>query len=105
MTLSVWKWRTLLAIPGALMALAGISLSQGQEDFEAVRKRMEQAKPGIQKRHADLLEQIRTKEAASAVHHIHQITHHIPIHGKHNNRKNTITKQYHSMIILRYCDV
>ena len=51
----VWKWRTLLAVMAATFALAGISLSQGQEDFETVRKRMEQAKPAIQKKHADLL--------------------------------------------------
>jgi len=53
---TAWKWSTLLALPAAAFALAGIGLSQGQDDFEAVRKRMEQAKPAIQKRQADLLE-------------------------------------------------
>jgi len=46
-----WKWSALLFVP----ALAGIALSQGQEDFDAVRKRMSAAKPAIQKKHADLL--------------------------------------------------
>lgn len=43
----------LLAAP----AIAGVGFSQVVDDFEAVRKRMEQAKPGIQKKHADLLSQ------------------------------------------------
>jgi cytochrome c peroxidase len=51
----VWKWSTLMT-PAALCALAGIGLSQGQDDFESVRKRMQDAKPAIQKRQADLLE-------------------------------------------------
>jgi cytochrome c peroxidase len=49
------KWSLLAAVPAATLALAGISLSQGQDDFETVRKRMERAKPAIQKKHADLL--------------------------------------------------
>jgi cytochrome c peroxidase len=51
---SVWKWKMLLALP-ALAVLGSLGLSQGQEDFEAVRKRMRDAKPGVQKKHADLL--------------------------------------------------
>jgi cytochrome c peroxidase len=40
----------------ALAALAGIALSQPEpEDFDAVRKRMMEAKPAIQKKHANLL--------------------------------------------------
>jgi cytochrome c peroxidase len=51
----VWKWSTLLVVP-AIALLAGIGLSQpGPEEFETVRKRMEQAKPAIQKKHSDLL--------------------------------------------------
>jgi cytochrome c peroxidase len=57
MKASVWKWSTFLAAPLGAFALAGISLSQGQGDFETVRKRMEQAKPAVQKKHADLLDQ------------------------------------------------
>src|SRR5688572_29891992 len=48
---SRWKWSAFLLLP----ILAGVALSQGQEDFETVRKRMQAAKPGIQKKHADLL--------------------------------------------------
>ena len=55
MKASVWKWSALLAVPAAAFALAGIALAQGQEDFETLRKRMEQAKPAVQKKHADLL--------------------------------------------------
>ena len=56
MQASVWSRTPLLAALLALIALAGVSLSQpGPEDFEVVRKRMEQAKPAIQKKHADLL--------------------------------------------------
>jgi cytochrome c peroxidase len=51
-----WNWSTVFVMP-ALAAFAGIGLSQGQDDFESVRKRMEQAKPGIQKKHAELLSQ------------------------------------------------
>src|SRR6516164_4997478 len=51
----VWKWSTLLVVP-AITLLGGIGLSQpGPEEFETVRKRMEQAKPAIQKKHSDLL--------------------------------------------------
>ena len=51
----VWKWSTLLVVP-AIALLASIGLSQpGPEEFETVRKRMEQAKPAIQKKHSDLL--------------------------------------------------
>jgi len=51
----VWKWSTLLVVP-AIALPAGIGLSQpGPEEFETVRKRMEQAKPAIQKKHSDLL--------------------------------------------------
>ena len=53
MRMSFWKWTALLVVPIA----AGIGLSQGQEDFETVRKRMSAAKPGIQKKHAELLSQ------------------------------------------------
>ena len=52
---TVWKWRTLLAVPAAALVLVGFSRSQAPEDFETVRKRMEQAKPAVQKKHADLL--------------------------------------------------
>jgi cytochrome c peroxidase len=52
---SLWKWSTLLAVP-AIAVLAGIALAQPQpEDFEVVRKRRQDAKPAIQKKHADLL--------------------------------------------------
>ena len=55
MRLSFWKLSTLLAVP-AVTVLAGIGLAQPQqEDFEVVRKRMQDAKPAIQKKHADLL--------------------------------------------------
>jgi cytochrome c peroxidase len=51
----VWKWSMLLVVP-AITLLAGIGLSQpGPEEFETVRKRMELAKPAIQKKHSDLL--------------------------------------------------
>jgi cytochrome c peroxidase len=51
----VSKWSALLVVP-AMTLLAGIGLSQpGPEEFETVRKRMEQAKPAIQKKHSDLL--------------------------------------------------
>jgi hypothetical protein len=54
MRLSLWKLSTLLAVP-AVTVLAGIGLAQPQqEDFEVVRKRMQDAKPAIQKKHADL---------------------------------------------------
>jgi hypothetical protein len=48
MKASVWNGSTVFVLP-AMAVLAGIGLSQGQDDFETVRKRMEQAKPGIQK--------------------------------------------------------
>jgi cytochrome c peroxidase len=51
------KWAALLAVPAAAFAVAGIALSQGQDDFETVRKRMEEAKPAVQKKHAALLSQ------------------------------------------------
>ena len=51
MKLSTLKW---IPLP-AVLALASIGFSQGPEDFEAVRKRMAAAKPGIQKKHTDLL--------------------------------------------------
>jgi cytochrome c peroxidase len=55
MKASDWQWSSLLALP-AIAVVTSIGLSQpGPEDFEVVRKRMEQAKPRIQKRHADLL--------------------------------------------------
>jgi cytochrome c peroxidase len=50
------KWSMLLAVPAAV-ALAGLSLAQAPDDFETVRKKMEEARPGIQKKHADLLSQ------------------------------------------------
>jgi cytochrome c peroxidase len=51
----VWK---LPAAPLALAIFAGLGLSQpASEDFETVRKRMEAAKPAVQKKHAELLEQ------------------------------------------------
>ena len=54
---SVWNKSTLLVVP-AMAVLAGIGLSQsGPDDFETVKKRMEQAKPAIQQKHADLLAQ------------------------------------------------
>ncbi len=52
---TVWKWRTLLAVPAIALVLVGLCRSQATEDFETVRKRMEQAKPAVQKKHADLL--------------------------------------------------
>ena len=56
MRLLVGKGIGLLGVAAAMLAVAGMGLSeQGQEDFEAVRKRMEAAKPAIQKRQADLL--------------------------------------------------
>ncbi len=58
MRLLVGKGIGLLGVAAAMLAVAGMGLSeQGQEDFEAVRKRMEAAKPAIQKRQADLLAQ------------------------------------------------
>src|SRR5260370_5176037 len=46
-----WSWSALAAI-----AFTGIAVAQpGPEDFEVVRKRMTEAKPAIQKKHADLL--------------------------------------------------
>jgi cytochrome c peroxidase len=56
MKASGWIWSTVFAVT-ALAVLAGIGLPQGQDDFETVRKRMEQAKPDIQKKHGDLLSQ------------------------------------------------
>jgi cytochrome c peroxidase len=53
----IWNWRILLVISASAL-VAGIGFSQpGPEEFETVRKRMEQAKPAIQKNHADLLSQ------------------------------------------------
>jgi cytochrome c peroxidase len=57
MKANVRKWCTLLAVPAAALALAGISWSQATEDFETVRKRMEKEKPAVQKKHSDLLAQ------------------------------------------------
>ncbi len=48
---SVWKWSALAIIP----IIAAVGLSQGQDDFEAVRKRMTAAKPEIQRKHSELL--------------------------------------------------
>jgi cytochrome c peroxidase len=47
---SVWRW----GVP-VLVLLAGMPLAQGQDSFETVRKRMTAAKPGVQKKQADLL--------------------------------------------------
>lgn len=47
---------TRVALFMAPIGLAGAVIAQpGPEDFETVRKRMEQAKPAVQKKHADLL--------------------------------------------------
>jgi cytochrome c peroxidase len=54
MRVSVCRWGAPAVVP-ALALLAGMALAQGQDDFETVRKRMTAAKPGIQKKHADLL--------------------------------------------------
>ncbi len=51
---NVWNWRTLLA-PVAVLVCAGVGRAQPTEDFETVRKRMEQAKPAIKQKHDDLL--------------------------------------------------
>jgi cytochrome c peroxidase len=51
-----WKWKALLVASG-MAALAGVGLSQGQEDFETVRKRMEAAKPALAKKHVALLDE------------------------------------------------
>jgi cytochrome c peroxidase len=50
----VRKWCFLLSVPAAF-ALASVGWPQATEDFETVRKRMETAKPAVQKKHADLL--------------------------------------------------
>ena len=55
MKVSLWKWSTLMSGLAVIVALTGIGQSQETEDFETVRKRMEKAKPTVQKRQAALL--------------------------------------------------